>query len=80
MKILSQDDLSMISGALNLSNERMSTRVMDLRGTNMGTYIDANNGCFRLGTPSSIMFPRGYNPSPFVSIGGMCFPNGGFIR
>ncbi|EGE2833602.1 hypothetical protein ACTULT_004675, partial [Escherichia coli] len=44
-----------------------STNVIDLRGKDMGTYIDANGACWAPGTPSIIMYPGGSGPSYSMS-------------
>ncbi|ENK0315672.1 hypothetical protein AB2Y09_004213 [Salmonella enterica] len=66
VKILKGDTLSMVSGGMNLDGLPQSQNVLDQRGTNMGTYIDANSSCWAPGTSSAVMYPHGggtaFNP------------------
>lgn len=57
MKCISIEKTALISGGLNLDGMRESTNVIDLRGTDMGDYIDANNICWPPGTSSEVMYP-----------------------
>ncbi|HHE2836396.1 TPA: hypothetical protein ACO4ER_004467, partial [Escherichia coli] len=56
-----------IQGASLLNGLPSSTNVIDLRGKDMGTYIDANGACWAPGTPSIIMYPGGSGPSYSMS-------------
>lgn len=60
MKLLTERDLKHISGAMNLEGLRGSSNIVDLRGVDMGSWIDAANMCWKPGTSSIIMFPGGF--------------------
>ena len=47
---------------MNLNGLRPSSNIFDGRGKNMGGWIDANNICWKPGTPTAIMFPSGNYP------------------
>lgn len=59
MNILSNDELSLVSGGVNTSGLRESNNVIDQRGNDKGNYIDANGKCWAPGTPSNVMYPSG---------------------
>ncbi|WP_261115598.1 hypothetical protein [Serratia entomophila] len=59
MKELMLDELPPISGGMHLDGHRESTNVIDQRGRDMGTYIDANGKCWSPGTSSIDMYPNG---------------------
>lgn len=59
MRIINESELHLVSGGLNLEGEAMSNNVVDLRGKDMGSYIDANGMCWRPGTSSDVMYPQG---------------------
>lgn len=61
MRNLTKNELLIVTGGLNLSAGRASDNVIDLRGRDMGDWIDANNMCWAPGTPSSVMYPGGAN-------------------
>lgn len=62
MKKLNEAELKKIAGAMNLNGLRPSSNIFDGRGKNMGGWIDANNICWKPGTPTAIMFPSGNYP------------------
>jgi|AGFT01.1.fsa_nt_gi hypothetical protein len=43
MEVLKEIDLKRISGAMNLAGMKGSSNVVDLRGKNMGSWVDAAN-------------------------------------
>lgn len=57
MREISDHMLDFVKGGMNLNGLPGSTNVIDLRGKDMGTYIDANGACWAPGTPSIIMYP-----------------------
>ncbi|MGO4809466.1 hypothetical protein AB4156_07680 [Cupriavidus sp. 2MCAB6] len=59
MRVITDEEMKMMAGGMNMSGEAESSNVIDLRGRNMGSYIDANGGCWAPGTPSSSMYPNG---------------------
>lgn len=60
MKELTSDILSLVSGGVYDTEGRQgSDNVIDQRGVDMGTYIDANGSCWAQGTPSNVMYPNG---------------------
>jgi hypothetical protein len=61
MRELTDSELLIVTGGLNLNAGRTSDNVIDLRGRDMGGWIDASNMCWAPGTPSSVMYPRGAN-------------------
>lgn len=63
MKELTEDMLALVSGGFVTDGHRESTNVVDQRGVDKGTYIDANGTCWAPGTPSSVMYPNGGGPS-----------------
>ncbi|MBN5311806.1 hypothetical protein PTR36_20020 [Serratia bockelmannii] len=63
MRNLTAKEIQAIIGGLNLEGQRESTNVIDQRGTDMGSYIDANGACWAPGTPSATMYPNGGGPS-----------------
>ena len=64
MKEMCVDDLDLVAGGLNLSGNRISENVIDLRGIDMGPFgIDANGVCWRPGTPSITMYPNSADES-----------------
>jgi len=56
MREITDNMLNFVKGGLNLDGLPDSANVIDQRGTNMGTYIDANGACWIPGTPSSVMY------------------------
>ncbi|MHC9006838.1 hypothetical protein ACYX33_04325 [Escherichia coli] len=67
MREISDHMLDFVKGGMNLNGLPSSTNVIDLRGKDMGTYIDANGACWAPGTPSIIMYPGGSGPSYSMS-------------
>jgi hypothetical protein len=59
MRKLTKGEVKIISGGLNLEGQRESSNVIDQRGANMGSYIDANGSCWAPGTNSATMYPNG---------------------
>lgn len=55
MREISDHMLDFVKRGMNLNGLPSSTNVIDLRGKDMGTYIDANGACWAPGTPSIIM-------------------------
>lgn len=51
MREISDHMLDFVKGGMNLNGLPSSTNVIDLRGKDMGTYIDANGACWAPGTP-----------------------------
>lgn len=47
-----------ISGGMNLDGYRPSDNAVNLSGTNMGYYIDANNKCWSINSTTLDMFPN----------------------
>lgn len=58
MRIISIEEAVVVSGGLNLEGMRESDNVIDLRGKDMGDYIDANGKCWAPGTSSAVMYPQ----------------------
>jgi hypothetical protein len=46
MREISDHMLDFVKGGMNLNGLPGSTNVIDLRGKDMGTYIDANGACW----------------------------------
>ncbi|SPX35353.1 Uncharacterised protein [Escherichia coli] len=67
MREISDHMLDFVKRGMNLNGLPSSTNVIDLRGKDMGTYIDANGACWAPGTPSIIMYPGGSGPSYSMS-------------
>lgn len=59
MKEIKFNELHLISGGMNLDGHRESGNIIDQRGRDMGTYIDANGRCWAPGTSSIDMYPNG---------------------
>ncbi|MGF6192026.1 hypothetical protein [Serratia sp. 2723] len=59
MKNISVEEIRLIHGGMNLDGARESTNVYDQRGTDKGSYIDANGSCWPPGTSSATMYPNG---------------------
>lgn len=59
MKKLNSNEIHQTSGGMKWQGYRESTNIIDLRGQDMGSWIDAANSCWKPGTSSSIMFPAG---------------------
>lgn len=59
MRNLNIEEIMLICGGMKIDGMRESTNVIDQRGTDNGTYIDANGTCWAPGTNSSTMFPNG---------------------
>jgi len=59
MEILNTQSIQQVSGGMNWQGGRESTNVIDIRGKDMGSWIDAANSCWKPGTPSIIMYPGG---------------------
>lgn len=57
MELLEKKETECVSGAMNLNGFRESTNIIDLRGKDMGSWIDAANTCWKPGTSSNIMYP-----------------------
>ncbi|WP_248785528.1 hypothetical protein, partial [Escherichia coli] len=67
MKEISDNMLDSVKGGMNINGLPGSTNVIDLRGKDMGTYIDANGACWAPDTPSIIMYPGEDGPSYSIS-------------
>ncbi|MFG6078768.1 hypothetical protein [Erwinia sp. OPT-41] len=59
MRNINALELRCVSGGMNIDGLRESSNVIDLRGVDMGAWIDANGACWLPGTTSDIMFPSG---------------------
>lgn len=55
MREISDNMLDSVKGGMNLNGLPASTNVIDLRGKDMGTYIDANGACWALMNPLMIL-------------------------
>lgn len=58
MRIISESDAEKIFGGLDLSEEAESSNVVDLRGTKMNGWVDANGTCWAPDSSSSTMYPN----------------------
>lgn len=70
MQVLTNEQIDLVSGGLDLSKGRMSDNVIDMRGKNMGSYIDASGMCFAPGTSSAQMYPGGADTAPNTGVDG----------
>lgn len=59
MEVINKNFFNEISGGIKWQGYRASINVIDLRGKNMGSWIDAANTCWKPRTPSAIMYPSG---------------------
>jgi len=59
MRPLNKEMMEHAKGGLNWEGNRESTNVIDLQGTDMGGWIDANYTCWMPGTSSAVMYPGG---------------------
>ncbi|HBB4015390.1 TPA: hypothetical protein KAL33_004773 [Escherichia coli] len=67
MREISDNMLDSVKGGMNINGLPGSINVIDLRGKDMGTYIDANGACWAPDTPSIIMYPGEDGPSYSIS-------------
>ncbi|WP_428944299.1 hypothetical protein ACQK5W_17185 [Pantoea sp. FN060301] len=59
MQNISEIEECFIAGGMNLNGLSGSANVIDQRGTDNGSWIDANGACWVPGTDSITMFPAG---------------------
>lgn len=69
MRELSKAMMENAKGGLNWEGHRESSNVVDQRGTDMGSWIDANGACWMPGTSSATMFPGGGGATAGVNTG-----------
>lgn len=67
MKMLHPTVIEKVSGGMRWQGWNGSKNVIDLRGKDMGSWIDAANNCWKPGTPSITMHPNGIYIHPFRS-------------
>lgn len=59
MRELDVKMLAFAKGGMILDGRPESSNVVDLRGNDRGSYIDANGSCWAPGTSSIVMYPSG---------------------
>lgn len=59
MKTINMAEKGMIAGGMNLKGLSGSANVIDQRGKDNGSWIDANGACWVPGTDSITLYPAG---------------------
>lgn len=78
MRELDIKTLAFAKGGMILDGRSESSNVIDLRGSDQGSYIDANGSCWAPGTSSIVMYPNGsYSSSNWGSSSSTSSARGG---